>query len=198
MNENNTWGILCPGPSLALYETHKQIYRDDPDILTAVNGAILFGLVFDYWAVIDIEVFNYCMRPEHHQLDNLFRDTTLLVPQRWNEDITDKSFLYPSYAKFNKEFFPGNSNEEFASFMPFGKDIQWRERTMFVAIALAALKGAKNIYLYGADMGGNGYYRQGLENYRTRHNEKRWQEERFWLDRIIKTFAENDITLLRR
>jgi hypothetical protein len=187
-----TWGIICPGPSLG-HQLHQDILRDSPDALIAVNGAILFIPAVNYWAMCDEEVFTYCIR----QYADWNHNIVLWIPEIWERYISGTHPSCRHFNQFKKETFPGQSNEAFAEIMPFGKDIEWRERTLFTAIALAILKGAQQINIYGADLSGKGYYKPGLENCRTRHTEERWKQEQYWLGLIVKACAANGITVNR-
>jgi hypothetical protein len=190
------WGIVCPGPSMNLYRSYKQVMSANLDVKVAVNGAILISLWFDYWAIMDLEVFGYCARI-CSPVDIAIQKPVLWIPERWEGDICETSPLHPYFQRYQKETFPSTSNEALAQIIPLGKDIQWRERTMFVAIALAIIKGAEEIRLFGADLCGQGYFQSGLENCRTRHTEKRWNEEKYWLDRIILSCAQKGISVIR-
>lgn len=81
--------------------------------------------------------------------------------------------------------------------MSVGRGLPWRNYTMFCAIALATLKGADNIIIYGADMAGSGYFAPGFENSRTRHIEKRWEDERYWFGKIVRECKQHDIEIIR-
>jgi hypothetical protein len=196
MKNTNLWGICCPGPSLALYKTQKRISMDNPGSLVAVNGAILLAdFNFDYWAIQDIEVFEDMI----NKMDiSKFYTTRLWVPRRWLKDIPehyDKLNYY--FQAFYKETFPAESMEAVNEIIPFGHHINWRESTFFMAIALAIISGASQINVYGADMEGKGYFINGLENYRIRHDEKRWSNERHWFQYIIDECKSRGITINR-
>ncbi len=192
----NRWGIVCPGPSMNLYRSHRRIMSVCPDVLVAVNGAILLPEWFDYWTMMDLEVFKSCASQYLPKAIKI-QKPILWVPERWEGDIQESSEVHPYFQKYQKETFPSTSNEALAEIIPFGKDIEWRERTMFVAIALAAIRGAKEVHLFGADLSGQGYFQGGLENCRTRHTDKRWKEEKFWLDRITVACAQEGISIIR-
>lgn len=193
----STWGILCPGPSLALYQTQKQISLDNPDCLIAINGAILLAdFSIDYWAMQDIEVFKeIAQKADISQ----FYSTRLWIPRRWLTDIPayyDKINFH--FQAFYKETFPTESNEAFNTIIPFIRlNINWLDSTVFTAIALAILSGAKQIRFYGADMHGKGYFIKGIENSRTRHDEKRWTAERHYFNCLVQECAKHNILLDR-
>jgi hypothetical protein len=186
---NELWSILCPGPSLGFDFLH-----DPYDQLIAVNGAVTMGCV-DYWAICDVEVFSVCM---HESPWILGYPTILWIPERWYCDISNMSILRSYFERFKREVFNSADNGVFAASMPLGRDIPWRERTMFMAIALAVLKGARVISIYGADLKGEGYFSAGLTNLRTRHTAKRWEEERYWLSRIMRECKRHGIRVRRR
>lgn len=196
LKEITTWGICCPGPSLALYKTQQKISLDNPSCLVAVNGAILLAeFNFDYWVMQDIEVFEGIVNKTD---TSRYYTTRLWVPRRWLSDIPrDWDKLNYHFQAFYKETFPAESDEAFNKIIPFGHYINWRESTIFPAIALAIISGAKDIRLYGADMQGKGYFINGLENYRTQHDERRWSNERHWFNCLVKECAERGISLTR-
>ena len=191
-----TWCICCPGHSLSLFETHARIRRLDPDVLVAVNGAVIAGFLFDYWVIQDIEVIEeMCSRwpQETHK-----KDTTVFFPDRWHIDIPR---YFPQLQSFFYEFihkpFPSQTNVEFNETMPFGREINWRECTMFMAIALAIKERAELIYLFGADLSGKGYYIKGIENGRTRHTEGRWKDEAVKLAIITEECNRQGIKIIK-
>jgi hypothetical protein len=198
MNEN-IWGICCPGPSLALYQTQKQISMDNPGCLVAVNGAILLAdFNFDYWAIQDIETFETILKKTDPHDVSKFYSTRLWIPGRWLSDIpAHHDSLNYHFQAFYKETFPADSDEVFNKIAPFAHHISWREYTAFTAIALAIISGAKDVRLYGADMSGKGYFIEGIENYRTRHDEKRWSNERCWFECLVKECTMRGISLKR-
>ncbi len=191
-----TWGICCPGPSLALYKTQKKISLDNPDCLVAVNGAVLLsGFKFDYWVMQDIEVFESVIKKT--DISQLYT-TRLWIPRRWLSDIPEYyDRINFHFQAFYKETFPGESMEAFNTIMPFAHYINWPEATVFPAIALAVLSGSKDIRVYGADMGGEGYFIEGLENERTQHTDRRWSNERYWFDLLVKECEKNNIIITR-
>jgi hypothetical protein len=196
---NDIWGICCPGPSLALYQIQKLISLDNPFCLIAVNSAILLvDFNFDYWAVQDIEVFETVLKKvDPHNIPKLY-STRLWVPSRWLTDIpAHYDPLNYHFQAFYKETFPADSNEDFNKIAPFAHHIIWREYTTFTAIALAIINGAKDIRLYGADMAGKGYFIEGVENYRTRLDEKRWSNEHHWFECLVSECAARGIILTR-
>ncbi|MDD4980669.1 MAG: hypothetical protein PHC54_05325 [Candidatus Omnitrophica bacterium] len=192
----SAWGICCPGPSLGLYKTQKKILQDNPACLVAVNGAILLdAFKFDYWVMQDIEVFETIIKKADI---SRFYATRLWIPRRWLIDIPkDYDRLNSHFQVFYKEAFPAESIEAFNQIIPFGHYINWRESTIFPAIALAILSGARDIRLYGADMGGQGYFIEGLENYRTQHTDRRWTNERHWFDCLAKECGKQGIIITR-
>ncbi len=192
------WGILCPGPSLALYSTQKKISLDNPDILVAVNGAILLSdFKIDYWVMQDIEVFEDIIK----KIDiSQFYSTRLWIPRRWLTAIpADYDKLNYHFQAFYKETFPSETKEVFNEILPFkcAENINWTESTIFPAIGLAIISGAKEIRIYGADMAGQGYFIKGLENYRTRHDEKRWAAERHYFNSLTEECKKHGIVITK-
>ncbi len=188
------FSILCPGPSLNTYEVSKRITLTNPGTFISVNGAILAPFKFHYWIFQDIEVFEAINKK--YDISQWY-DVCLLCPRKLFEDLVDYPHLQPIFKNFPQESFPAESNEVVAEFVPFGKHINWREYTMFMAILLAVKKGAHLIKIYGSDLNGSGYFVKGLENERTQHDLKRWANERRWFNEIVKLCAENEILLTR-
>lgn len=193
----STWGIICPGPSLDLYKMQSKICQDGLEVLVAVNGAILLDFRFDFWAVQDIEVLENVY--QRWQTVNRSPETALWCPDRWLQDIpSDYQYLELFTSKFKLREFPSKTVADFNLSMPIGKYINWREYTVFMAIALAIKENAKTIFLYGAGMSGKGYCVKGLENYRTQHTERRWSDEALKLKQIIELCHAAGITFIRR
>lgn len=191
-SQERYWAICCPGPSLSRRDTVAAMLKSNPDKIVAVNGAMMEGIKFDYWAVQDIEVF----RTVCHSYD--YFSARLWIPERWNMDIPRyHPDLLDKFGPAGKETFPCDRVDQFSDMMPFGRDINWREYTMIVAIGLAVIKGASLIRIYGADLYGKGYFRKGLENERTIHNDKRWTTEKERLDEVIRVAAKNGVRIIR-
>lgn len=193
---NNTWVICCPGPLINLYDTKKRITQVNPDVKVAVNGAILLDSTFDYWAVIDLEVFDSIFRITSGGLGLGF--PVLWIPDYWQEHI---SLGYPHLNNFFNFFkqssYPAKKSTDLGQTMPFGQSINWTECTLFSAIALAIKKDAKTIRVFGADMSGEGYFKPGLINSRVRHTEERWKSERHWFTQIINLCAQRGISIIK-
>lgn len=191
------WALCCPGPSLAKYSVLKALNEFDPDFIVAVNGAILYALDFDYWAVQDIEVFTHII--DHvPQAVMHNEDLTLWIPDRWEEDIPKD---YPRYNVYfldiYREAFASALVADFNDSMPFCRHINWREFTVLTALGLTIKRGARVIRLYGADMAGTGYFSKGLQNERTIHNEKRWIREMEAFEAIRKEAKNHGIEISR-
>ena len=164
---NNEWTIFCPGPSLSKLEIKKLRY--DSKYSIAVNGAILKGIKVAYWAIMDYAVFSRCVK------EVKTKDIKLWIPENWNNHMhrwcPDLNNLFK---QIEKETYPG---KDLGDIMPFNKDFSWAEYSIFSAIALAVLKGAKTIKLYAADMRGEGYFIKNLGNIKTNHRDSRWGRE---------------------
>lgn len=191
----NKWGIICPGLSLSSYKTSKEVILADIDTLVAVNGAILSWFNFRYWVIQDQELFETIF----HKWQGVNRcSATLWFPARWTMDIPRD---FPNMNKFFNSFtlapFICDQEADFNMTMPFAREINWREYTKFMAIALAVKNGAQQIHLFGDDMSGIGYYDKGLENCRTQHTERRWGDENIKTLQIIEACAQNGITIFR-
>lgn len=179
-----SWAIICPGPSLSLYKH----FECDQGCLIAVNQAIL-STIPDWWAMIDEEVLEVVM--EKINISFFIDRTTLWIPEKWNERL-NYGRIPSIFDRFKQETWKDLDIE-----MEVGYRWPWKRKTVYTAIALAIKKGAKIIRLYGADMAGEGYFMGGLTNRRTEHGEARWQDERFWLYKIIDLCKQNGIELIR-
>lgn len=188
------WAILCPGESLNL----ELPWQRDNGGLIAVNGAVLKCRP-DYWSVLDPAVFYACRRSAVRLVFQTviwtssgfdLMGTTLRDPSSgqkiWDDDTRALFF------NFAHQYFG-----DLSAMMPFGRGILWQEFSFFSAIALAILKGGRNIRIYGADMAGRGYFVAGLENFKTRHTEKRWANERRWFDEIVEVSHAHGINVER-
>lgn len=170
------WSILCPGPSL---NDHEKFIHDKGCSIT-VNGAILKAISEEryFWAVQDPEPFVKCLKDEIEVFCST--QTVLLTHDNFqnmlNQVISgtkEQNYIQWIYDCMPKKEF----DQQFFKRVMFDAGFPWRESTMFMAIAYAILQGAVHIRLYGCDMVGQGYFKEGLENDRTRHNYDRWQRE---------------------
>ena len=171
--------ICCPGPSLNTSEVQENLLSEEWDYLIAVNGAFKLDIKwFDFWILQDMEVFSSVAKGFSKQDSEKMTRCTLLVPDRWLQELP---LLYPEITRLfelmNKEVFPGRAVEQYAATMPIGKNINWREYTLFAAIAEAIKRDAGVIKIYGADWSGQGYFVPGLENGRMQHSTRRWMDE---------------------
>lgn len=187
------WGIICPGPSLALRETKERIVQDPLDYRVAVNGAIIEGLAFDYWAVSDMEVFETCAKKVNKPFPIIW------CPERWRGYIHDPAFPAADFFCFSHECFPTAADTPLTSMTHLPVEgVHWRETTFFIAIFLAIARGADIIFLYGVDHAGKGYFKKGLENYRAIHTDQRWHQERAEMELIIKKAGDSGIVIANR
>lgn len=189
-----TWAICCPSPLLNLQL--KTIAARTYSHIIAVNGAIILDVLFafTYWAVQDIEVFETLFDENPH----FTHRAVMWVPRHWLEEIPrDYDRLSKAFASFTHHTFPGESVEAFAATMPFGRHINWREYTLFLAIAQAIKYGATHIHVYGAYWQGNGYCRKGLANSRTQHTDARWHNEQTNFQAIFAECQKHNIFLTR-
>lgn len=183
----NQWAILCPGPSLEGIHL-EDIFADYGSVI-AVNGAILHPAAVSvrYWAMADAEVFRSCCELKdmraltdrvvlwtHHNFENSGRTA------EWTHEIAETFRAFS--ALFWKNLTPIMGS--------WDSGICWENYTVFSAIALAIHNGAQKIRLYGADMGGMGYFQDGLTNFRTDHRFIRWQHEKAELKKIIDYYSE--------
>ncbi len=190
---SSQWIVLCPGRSLA----DAKVVPTDRDMVIAVNAAVLYPRCHvDIWAVQDIEVFESMWQLIAQGASGITRGFPCLwIPARWEEDIPAR---YPHMAGFFSCFehqtFPGVPGEANAC-VPFSSDINWREYTMFMAIARAVIGGAREIRIYGADHCGQGYFLPGMENNRTLHTPKRWADEAAKFARVVEVCAAFGISV---
>ena len=189
-----SWGICCPGPSLYLRATQQQINNDEVDYLVALNCAVFGSIKFDYWAMLDIEMFKTC---SSKSLFLVRPDIVLWIPKRWITDIPrDYDPLKNFFNEFKRETFSYGLASPFS--VPIPNITSWWNYSLFVAIAEAITRGAKIINIYGSDMCGTEYFRRGFKNGRTRHNEKRWAEESAIFNIIKYECKKHDICIVRR
>lgn len=187
------WTIACPGPSLNHVIRGVGMMHYYPGHLIAVNSAILCACPFSYWAIMDIELFELLMK----QVYGPVPEVALWTAARWDSDILRYPHLVPVNKKFDKIFYPCAQWEDLANMMPFGKDLNWRSFCMFTAVALAILRGARKIKLYGADMAGPEHYVNGYETSRDFLTPARWKIERDVYESIRAACIENNIIITR-
>lgn len=177
---------MCPGPSLNKW----QGFFCQTGHMIAVNGA-MSKYPADYWAMCDEEVFNDSIHKIPGDIISRCKEETILwIPGFWLNHADRR--LHQLFRIFKYETWENLSLE-----MKIGAGLPWRNYTMFCGIALAILKGAKHIFMYGADMSGSGYFAPGFENSRTRHDEKRWEDEWFWFKRISLECRAHNIEIMR-
>ena len=182
LGHHRKWAILCPGPSLMNVSFCDVDLRDTT--IVSVNGALFseLGRYSRYWSMLDPEVFKSAC--EHYRIEK-FNSTEI-----W----THANFIGPA-----KEILKYQDYKELIKFPIKTWEYmgEYGQSSMFCAVKLAAMSGAKEITLYGADMSGQGYYNAGFENSRTRHNDKRWNDERELFKKIRLELKQFDITLKR-
>ena len=194
------WAIFCPGPSLGKLETVDYAFRES----IAVNGAIIKFPV-RYWAMLDYEVFVSCCK----RLPLLGRSIiapTLWVTENW---LTHMPKWAPEvmlmFSDFVCETHRGKQTdiEPFGSIFDYTREniakaiLKWSEYTVFTAIALAIMKGADVIRLYGADMCGEGYFSRNMTNSRLNHGSVRWSTEMAYFKTLQSLCAEHGIEIIR-
>lgn len=189
------WAILCPGKSL---REARDVEYDGEQVI-AVNYALLFPDIHPtYWAVLDGEVFKEC------QDHPLYRPSLCAPPVTlWTHDNFENAGRTAAWNVENCEQYrkmPALKWHELSRILPhpgLEARIAWESYTLFTAIGLAVLLGAKRINVYGADFDGHGYFLEGLGNFRTDHRPPRWKREYEEFQRIEKVLSRNGITLLR-
>ncbi len=184
-----TYYIVCPGPS-----AQSGYIFPDPCSVIAVNGAILYDNRYDWWIVQDFEVFESVYQ-KWQGVKKI--DPILWVPDRWLSDLKKyDSKKQDFFDLFSKLYFSSATQAAFNNSMPFGKNINWREYTVFMAIAFAIKAGADKICILGADMKA-GYTQPDMDNSRVVHSARRWKDEAGKLEKIIHLSAQHGIAIVR-
>lgn len=186
------WTIFCPGPSLI---NLKDVEYNCFNAIT-VNGAITKRFPVRYWAMLDREVFRDCIKYLNgKEIDRIAATTRLWIPDDWPKYMKSQTpEVAHFFTLFDYEVYPLT---RILSVAPFGQDRKWGLRTIFTAILLAIKKGAKLIRLYGADMNGQGYFKEGLENHRTRHTDLRWEAEIREFEAVKEECLRHGIEIIR-
>ncbi len=189
------WVIFCPGPSLkGLKLSDVDKYEQSQAI--AVNGAVLKRFPAKYWAMIDSDAFTSVLHDiTAGQIIEISKQHILWIPDNWLTHFEKWSHDYWYF--FRIFFYDTWPTSRLSELMPFARHLKWDNCSMFAAMALAISKGAEKIKIYGAEMGGIGYFKEGLENYRTNHKEKRWQDEREKFEQIVKECDDHGIKIER-
>lgn len=190
-----TWVIFCPGPSLKGLKL-KDIGKHEQSQAIAVNGAVLRRFPARYWAMIDSDAFRSTLRAATgKKIVDLAKRHLLWIPDNW---ISHFEKWDPDYYGFFRLFTKHTwSVSSLSNIMPFARHIKWDKCSMFAAIALAILNKAERIEIYGADMNGWGYFKKGLENYKTRHQIERWREEKKDFKIIVDSAKKCGINITR-
>jgi len=190
-----TWRIFCPGPSLdrATYRVSRDgSWRNDRSI--AVNGAIL-TVPCRYWAVMDYHVVPSIVRLGHDSTSFL-SGIKLWCPRSL---VTETRKYQPDSLEIlnvlDKAFFPEEPYPpELTGIDP---EFLWNSFTLMAAIGKALVEEATDIWIYGADMGGSGYFDTRLNTVHDTHSEERWGEEQR-IYRIVEKFCfERGVTIRR-
>lgn len=188
------WAVLCPGPSLS----KKQVWQHNSGCLIAVNGAIDICLPA-YWAVMDPHVFPLCrnsaVRCAQHSIlwtHKNFEHCGLSLCDRKTGKVIWGPEDHAIFRTWECEMY-----DDLKGIFQNDHEICWRENTFFSALALAILKGAKHIRIYGADMFGTGYFKDGLTNCRTKHTPSRWNFERKIFKEITQRANAQNIRIER-
>lgn len=200
--KNNSWMILCPGKSLA----KADLTGMDTSKTIAVNGAIFKERGALTWAIQDPALYFDVMRKmsDNFQLEDIKycvnKLTVLWTPDSWithedralNLSGAPREYSYTEMAQMTYR------KGDLANVLQFGWEFSWDEYTMFSAIAYALIRGAKRVEIIGADLKGEGYFREGLENEGTNHSEKRWNDELDKYSEIVAKCWDRDILVTRR
>lgn len=202
---HKTWGIVCPGPTLAGEWTRKKIREEANIKLVAVNSALAAeGIDFDLWIMQDMEVLidfvsKHKVPPTVTSGDP--RRPALVIPRRFMADIEDHSdyVIRRDVGAFLKMadriYLSDPSTAEHSPEIPFLPDLGWRSSTMMTALGFAIKHGAHKVNVYGATMRGQGYFQPGLENYKTIHEDERWVKERWMMEAVIKTAGDYGVSV---
>lgn len=189
-----TWSILCPGKSL-----ERPFYYSNQSIKIAVNHAVLKGIRCDYWAMLDPEVFKTCIDRLNEDEIAALQDHTVIWTH-WNFPNCGGTQLAGWTEKHRNAYrgFVSMVYDELPDHVWLGDSRLWKSFTVFTAMALSVYEGGDCIELFGCDMGGSGYFREGLENSRTRHDLKRWQEESELFAQVKIACVTQGIRVFRR
>jgi len=193
---DNTWTIICPGPSIKKFNQENPVISS-PGHTIAVNSGILAqpGTKIDYWAISDLELFDQSI---HIAPVRIMIDLTLWIPQRWPADIRERyPQLVEAFSYLPRQCYPVHNWDDLARSMPFGRDLEWRSYTILTALALAILRGAERIFVYGADWSGGRYFIEGVENSRTNLSAHRWRDEQEKFEEIKSAAAVHGIVISR-
>lgn len=193
------YAIVCPGPSLSKFS----LFEHDPGCLISVNSAVIhrYGAsVPDYWTLMDPELFLTVSK--RVDLKWIIKRTVLWVPENFEHQalgVIDTG--WGQWTKRERDIFGlfdiVTFRRDFSTSMPFGKHIPWDVRSMFMAMALAIINGATTIRLYGCDLEGLDYWHHGFKNSRTNMTDKRWENERMWLEHIVHSCVMNGVQVIR-
>lgn len=193
------YAIVCPGPSLS----KVRLIEHDPGCLIAVNSAVVHGYgvsVPDYWSLMDPELFLTVSK--RVDLKWIMKRTVLWVPDNFEHQalgVIDTG--WGNWTKRERDIFGifdvVTFGRDFSASMPFGKHIPWEVRSMFMAMALAIINGASTIRLYGVDLEGLDYWHYGFKNSRTNMTDKRWENEKMWLEHITHSCTMNGVQVIR-
>jgi hypothetical protein len=190
------WAILCPGKSLATLDSYDVVY--DGEQVIAVNYAILYKSIFpSYWAMLDGEVLKECAARTNLAFFARL-PVPLWIPDNFENSGRTAEWEYSHFEAYRS--FPSLKHKNLDQMLAqpaFQAKIAWQSYSLFTAVGLAVLMGAKEINVYGADFDGQGYFLDGLGNFRTDHRPARWKRESEEFDRIQKVLQENGITVMR-
>lgn len=196
----NIWAILCPGKSLNDLDIAS--VRCDAGQVIAVNYAILHRRFLpSFWALMDGEVFKECVaitNPESFASQG----TALWIPENFENAGQTAGWTYThceAYRAFAVLKFRDLDRMLAQPVLTSGiPKILWQDCTLFTAIGLAVLMGAKEIHVYGADFNGKGYFREDLPgNFRTDHRPVRWKREKQEFSRIQALLLGRGIELVQ-
>jgi len=190
------WSILCPGKSLEQLPRKETPWQN----AIAVNTAALYAPV-QYWCCLDIEAFRVTLENmDDREAAYLARmGQRLVCPQRWRANITRQAPDHVEhFDRMSKEYFDHVTKQGIARNLPaWAKVGDWTGYTMFCAMAFAIRHGATWIRIFGADLGGSGYFRPGVENEKTQHHAKRWSQERERFQELITLCATHGVKVTR-
>ncbi len=173
-------------------------FEHDRRCSIAVNGAIIRQQA-DYWAILDPQVFDKVISDP--PADISFDQITMWIPNNFALLGMQKGLEFGNWTELSSRAYESMKkrtwDQTFFDRVMFNTQIPWIAYTKFTAIALAILEGATVINLYGDDMRGYGYFKDGFTNALTIHTGDRWYDERTWTELIVSECMKRNIKIKR-
>jgi hypothetical protein len=182
--------LLCPGPSLPLFEGRAAQY----DQVLAVNRAVL-AFPADFWVMLDAEAFRLArevmQRPS-------WPPERLPVLVSWGDQHVERCSRYPEARQL--PFVPVEYSWLPHEWQPDGAEhptpLLWDSFSGTAALVLARRQGAVEIDAYGVDWSGLVDW-DGKADPNSTRGEERWaREQSLWQD-LTTLFARDGIRVRR-